>query len=95
MIEVLDSTGKIVPRITARAVWKTPLTLRDRSSRDMGLRLFQPTGLELHDYMVVGGELLRIVRLTSAPTADEDIIFDNFGGQRLGFRRHDTRSPRS
>ena len=74
-----------MPRITARAVWKTPLTLRDRSSRDVGLRLFQPTGLELHDYMVVGGELLRIVRLTSAPTADEDIIFDNFGGQRLGF----------
>jgi hypothetical protein len=85
VIELLDAAGKIVPRITARAVWKTQLTLRDRSSRDMGLRLFQPTGLDLHDYMVVGGELLRIVRLTSAPTADEDIIFDNFGGQRLAF----------
>ena len=85
VIEVLDSTGKVVPRITARAVWKTPLTLRDRSSRDVGLRLFQPTGLELNDYMVVGAELLRIVRLTSAPTADEDIIFENFGGQRLAF----------
>lgn len=85
VIEVLDSTGKIVPRVTARAVWKTQLTLRDRSSRDVGLRLFQPTGLELHDYMVVGAELLRIVRLTSAPTADEDILFENFGGQRLAF----------
>ncbi|MCI0422653.1 MAG: PPC domain-containing protein [Acidobacteria bacterium] len=85
VIEVLDATGKIVPRITARAVWKTQLTLRDRSSRDAGLRLFQPTGLELNDYMAVGGELLRIVRLTSAPTADEDIIFENFGGQRLAF----------
>jgi hypothetical protein len=54
VIEVTDATGKIVPRLTARAVWKTQLTLRDRESASPGLRLFQPTGLELHDYMVAG-----------------------------------------
>ena len=85
MIEVTDATGKIVPRLTARAVWKTQLTLRDRESASPGLRLFQPTGLELHDYMVAGDDLMRIVRLTSAPGADEDIGFESFGGKRLGF----------
>ena len=85
VIEVMDATGKIVPRLTARAVWKTQLTLRDRESASPGLRLFQPSGLELHDYMVAGNDLMRIVRLTSAPGADEDIIFESFGGKRLGF----------
>jgi hypothetical protein len=85
VIEVTDVAGKIVPRLTARAVWKTQLTLRDRESASPSLRLFQPTGLELHDYMVAGNDLMRIVRLTSAPGADEDIGFESFGGKRLGF----------
>src|SRR5438093_832514 len=85
VLEVLDGSGKLVPRITARAVWKTQLTLRDRESNSPGLRLFQPTGLELHDYMMSGNDLMRIARLTSAPGADEDIIFESFGGKRLGF----------
>lgn len=85
VIEVLDANGKIVPRITARAVYKTQLTLRDRTSKDQGLRLFQPTGLDLNDTMVVGNELIKVVRLTSAPGADEDIGFDSSGGQRLGY----------
>lgn len=85
VIEVLDATGKIVPRLTARAVYKTQITLRDRSSRDPGLRLFQPTGIDLNDYMVAGNELMRVVKLPLAPTADEDMVFDSFGGQRLAF----------
>jgi hypothetical protein len=85
VIEVLDASGNIVPRITARAVYKTQITLRDRGSRDPGLRLFQPTGIDLHDYMVSGNELMRVVRLPLAPTADEDMGFDSFGGQRLAF----------
>ncbi len=85
VIEVLDESGRVVPRITARAVYKTQIILRDRTSRDVGLRLFQPTGIDLHDYMVADNELIRIVRLPSAPTADEDVVYDSFGGQRLAF----------
>jgi hypothetical protein len=85
LIEVFDEAGNIVPRITARAVYKTQVTLRDRSSRDQGLRLFQPTGIDLHDYMVAGNELLRVVRLPLAPAADEDMVFESFGGQRLAW----------
>ena len=85
MIEVLDANGHVVPRITARAVYRSQVTLRDRSSRDPGLRLFQPTGIDLHDYMVAGNDLMRVVKLPLAPTADEDMIFDSFGGQRLAW----------
>jgi hypothetical protein len=85
VIEVLDANGQVVPRITARAVYKTQVTLRDRGSRDPGLRLFQPTGIDLHDYMVAGNDLMRVVKLPLAPTADEDMIFDSFGGQRLAW----------
>ena len=85
VIEVLDADGKIVPRVTARAVYKTQLILRDRNSKEPNLRLFQPTGIDLNDYMVVGNELIRVNRLLSAPGADEEMGFDNFGGQRLTF----------
>lgn len=85
VIEVLDESGKVVPRIIARAVYRTQITLRDRTSRDPGLRLFQPTGIDLHDYMVADNELIRIMRLPLAPTADEDVVYDSFGGQRLAF----------
>ncbi len=85
VVEVLDESGKVVPRVVARAVYKTQLTLRDRESTSPGLRLFQPTGLDLHDYMVAGNDLIRIVQLTSAPGADEDIMFDSLDGERLAF----------
>ena len=85
VIEVLDANGKIVPRVTARAVYKTQLILRDRNSKEPNIRLFQPSGIDLNNYMVVGNELIRVTRLLSAPGADEEMGFDNFGGQRLTF----------
>jgi hypothetical protein len=81
VVEVLDQTGRVVPRVTARAVYKTQITLRDRDSSSPGLRLFQPTGLELNDYMIAGNDLMQVARLTSAPGADEDIVFRSFGGE--------------
>lgn len=85
VVEVLDADGKIVPRVTARAVYKTQLILRDINSKEPNIRLFQPTGIDLNNYMVVGNELIRVTRLLSAPGADEAMNFDNFGGLRLTF----------
>ena len=82
VVEVLDANRNLVPRLTARPVWKTQITLFDRESKSPGLRLAQTTDLELHDYMVAGNDLMRVVKLTNGP--DEDVIFENFGGQRLG-----------
>lgn len=82
VIEVLDAQGSLVPRLTARPVWKTQITLFDRDSKSPGLRLASTQGLELDDMMVSGNDLMKVVKLTNGP--DEDVIFENFGGQRLG-----------
>jgi len=82
LIEVLDAKGNLVPRLTARPVWKSQIILFDRDSKSPGLRIAQPQVLELDDTMVSGNDLMKVVKLTNGP--DEDVIFDNFGGQRLG-----------
>jgi pre-peptidase len=82
LIEVLDAKGNLVPRLTARPVWKSQIILFDRDSKSPGLRIAQPQVLELDDYMVSGSDLMKVVKLTNGP--DEDVIYDNFGGQRLG-----------
>jgi hypothetical protein len=82
LLEVLDASGNLVPRLGARPVWKTQITLFDRDSKSPGLRLNRTSGLELNDYMVAGTDLMRVVKLTNGP--DEDVTFENFNGQRLG-----------
>ncbi len=82
LIEVLDEKGNLVPRLTARPVWKSQITLFDRDSKSPGLRIAQAHVLELDDYMIAGTELMKVVKLVNGP--DEDVIFENFGGQRLG-----------
>jgi len=82
LIEVLDAKGNLVPRLTARPVWKSQIILFDRDSKSPGLRIAQPQVLELDDYMVSGNDLMKVVKLTNGP--DEDVTYDNFGGQRLG-----------
>lgn len=82
VVEVLDAKGNLIPRLTARPAWKTQITLFDRDSKSSGLRIAQSQPLELDDYMVSGNDLMKVVKLTNGP--DEDVTFDNFGGQRLG-----------
>jgi hypothetical protein len=82
LIEVLDAKGSLVPRLIARPVWKTQITLFDRDSKSPGLRLAQTSGLELNDHLLAGTDLMRVVKLTNGP--DEDVTFENFDGQRLG-----------
>jgi hypothetical protein len=82
LVEVLDAKGNLVPRLTARPVWKSQIILFDRDSKSPGLRIAQPQVLELDDTLVSGNDLMRVVKLTNGP--DEDVTFDNFGGQRLG-----------
>ncbi|MFN8007826.1 MAG: hypothetical protein U0V70_12515 [Terriglobia bacterium] len=81
VIEVLDSTGKPVPRVTARAVWKSQIVLFDRDSKSPGLRIAGAQALGLEDYVVGGSDLMRVAKIVNGP--DEDVIFRSFGGQRL------------
>ena len=81
VIEVLDARGNLVPRATARAVWKSQITLFDRDSKSPGLRIAGAQVLGLDDYVVCGSELMRVFKIVNGP--DEDVTFNNFGGQRL------------
>lgn len=83
VIEVLDATGKPVPRATLRCTAKTSVTFRDHDSRQGGIRLDAWNELAIDDYVFVGGELMRILALPRGP--DDDCQFYQAGGQRSAF----------
>ncbi len=49
VIEILDAKGNLLPRVTARAIWKSQITLFDRDSKSPGLRIAGAQTLRLDD----------------------------------------------
>ncbi|MBA4067356.1 MAG: hypothetical protein C0501_27330 [Isosphaera sp.] len=82
-IEVLDASGKPVPRATLRCTAKTYTTLRDHDSEKPGIRLESAADFAFDDHLLIGGEVAKIVALPRNP--DDDCQFYQFGGDRLGF----------
>ena len=82
-LEVLDAKGKPVQRATVRSTWETATTLSERDSAGAGMRILAWTDLKPGDYMMIGGEIARIATMPKGP--DEDIVFEQFGGQRISF----------
>ena len=82
-IEVLDAKGQPIERATARPVWATALTLRDHDSAGRGLRILAWDGIKVGDYVMIGGEIIRVDALPLSP--DNDTVFEGFNGQRLTF----------
>jgi hypothetical protein len=83
VIEVFDIKGNQIPRVLARCLLETQLTLNDRDSASRGFRIQSWNGLSVNDYILAGNELLQIEVLPKTP--DEDIFFKSFLGQRLAF----------
>ena len=83
VIEVLDSRGNQLPRVIARCLLETQLTLNDRDSASRGFRLLNWNGIQADDYLLAGNELVQVEVLPKGP--DEDIFFKSFLGQRLAF----------
>jgi hypothetical protein len=83
LLEVLDLTGRPVPRATLRPVWQTTVDLRDHESTNGGMRLLSWAGLQPGDYVYVDRELIRVRELPGHP--DADTIFASFRGRRLAF----------
>lgn len=83
VIEVLDSTGKLVPRALLRSTAMTYTTFRDHDSAGPGIRLETWNELAIDDHVFVGGELMRILALPKNP--DDDCQFYQVAGQRQGF----------
>jgi hypothetical protein len=82
-LEVLDAAGKSIERAVVRPVWETSVTLRDHDSSGRGLRILAWDSLHSGDYVMVGGEIIRVDALPLSP--DNDCVFEGFGGQRTTF----------
>jgi hypothetical protein len=57
--------------------------LRDHDSAGRGLRISAWDGIKVGDYVMSGGEIIRVEALPLSP--DNDTVFEGFGGQRLTF----------
>ena len=82
-LEVLDVNGAPIERAVARPVWETNVTLRDHDSVNKGIRIAAWNDLHAGDYVMMGGEILRVEALPLSP--DADTIFESFGAQRTAF----------
>ncbi len=82
-LEILDAKGQSIEQAIARPVWATALTLRDHDSAGRGLRILAWDGIKVGDYVMIGGEIIRVEALPLSP--DNDTVFEGFNGQRLTF----------
>lgn len=82
-LEVLDASGKPIERAVVRPVWETTTTLRDHDSATRGIRINSWNAMKVGDYVLVGSEVIRISAIPKTP--DDDMIFENFNGQRLAY----------
>jgi len=82
-VEVLDSNGKPIERAVVRPVTETFTTLSDRDSIGRGIRISSWSDWKPGDYIMIGGEIIRVETLPNGP--DEDVLFEAFGGQRIAY----------
>ncbi len=83
VIEVLDASGNQIPRVIARCLLETQLTLNDRDSASRGFRIVNWNGIFVNNYILAGNEILQVDVLPKTP--DEDIFFKSFLGQRIAY----------
>ncbi|HEY6331166.1 MAG TPA: hypothetical protein VI756_17695, partial [Blastocatellia bacterium] len=82
-VEILDRNGHSIERATVRPVVETSTTLSEQSSTSSSIRFNSRTGFSVGDYVMIGGEIIRIRTIPDSP--DADIGFDSFDGQRLAY----------
>jgi hypothetical protein len=83
LIEVLDANGQPIERATVRAVFETASALRDHDSNTRGIRLASFTGFQPGDFVMMGGEIVRIETLP--PNPDSDYNMEAINGERLAW----------
>jgi WD40 repeat protein len=81
--EVLDVSGKPVPRAVLRATARTFVAFRDHDSVAPGIRLTTWPDLAVDDYLYIDGEVMKILALPRNP--DDDCQFYQVAGRRSGF----------
>jgi hypothetical protein len=83
VLEILDASGKPLPRAVLRCTAKTYTTFRDHDSVSPGIRMETWNEMSIDDYLLVDGEVMRIVALPKNP--DDDCQFYQVAGQRVGY----------
>jgi hypothetical protein len=82
-VEVLDAKGSRIERAVVRAVTETSTSLAERNSVTRNIRFAGRTGFNVGDYVMIGGEIVRIEEIPDSP--DADVSMDSFGGQRIAY----------
>ncbi len=83
LLEVLDAKGHQVERATVRCTLETSTTLSERDSSSAGIRIASPSGFDVNDYVMIGGEIIKVRAMPRTP--DDDFVFESFGGQRIAY----------
>ena len=82
VIEILDATGKILPRAVLKPVAETEVAFRDHNSTVPGIRMTRWNNMAINDMVLFGREVGRILALPKNP--DDDCQFWAEQGQRVG-----------
>jgi hypothetical protein len=82
-VEVLDANGQPIERATVRSVAETSTALSERDSNSREIRFAGRAGFAVGDYVMIGGEILRIDSIPDSP--DSDVAMDSFAGQRIAY----------
>ena len=80
IIEVLDASGRLVPRAVLRSLAQTEIALNDPDSGRRTIRLAAWNELAINDDLLVGDEVLQIEAMPTHP--DDDIRLRGFRGPR-------------
>src|SRR5713101_389926 len=82
-VEVLDGNGKPIERATVRSIAETSTALSERDSNSGKIRFAGRAGFAVGDYVMIGGEIVRIESIPDSP--DSDVSMESFGGQRIAY----------
>ena len=80
IIEVLDASGRLVPRAVLRSLAQTEIALNDPDSGRRTIRLAAWNEIAINDYLLIGDELLQVEAMPTHP--DDDIRLTGFRGPR-------------
>ena len=80
VIEVVDATGRTIPRAVIRCLSQTEIALNDPDSNRRSMRLATWNEIAPNDYLFIGDELLQVESMPTHP--DADLILIGYRGAR-------------